>query len=262
MDNTNNMSLSDFFKENRKVAIAFSGGVDSAYLLYFAKCCKADVIAYFVKSQFQPQFEYEDVIKFAKKYDIKLKIIDVDVLANEAVKRNDALRCYYCKQTIFSSIQKIAKIDGYDLILDGTNASDDENERPGMKALKEMGIKSPLRICGLTKDEIRNLSKKAGLTTWNMPSYSCLATRVHVNEAITENTLKKIEECENYLASLGFSNYRVRVSNNNACVEIHKYQIPRFEQFEKTIFSEFEKYFNEIKWGERFGNIIGNSKGK
>lgn len=254
------MTLQEFFKENPRVALAFSGGVDSAYLLHTAKEYRATVTAYFIKTQFQPQFEYDDVLKLSKKINVPLKVIDIDILSDENVRSNNELRCYYCKQMIFSSLKKAALKDGYNIIIDGTNASDNASDRPGMKVLAEMNILSPLKMCNLTKEDIRKLSKQAGLPTWDKPAYSCLATRIHMTEEITEQTLKKVETAEAYLYSLGFVDHRVRVSDMDAVIQIEKIQVPRFEQYEQTISNKFEEYFDSISWGDREGNIIGRIK--
>ena len=159
------MTLQEFFAENPRAAIAFSGGVDSSYLLYAAVQCGADVHAYFAKTAFQPQFELDDAQRLAESVGAKLTVLELDALSSEDVARNPANRCYYCKQNIFGNLKRAAAEDGFTLILDGTNASDDAGDRPGMRALREMDVRSPLRECGLTKAEIRRLSHKAGLFT-------------------------------------------------------------------------------------------------
>ena len=146
------MEIKEFFEKYPKVAIAFSGGVDSSYLLYAAKQYAKRFTAYYVKSVFQPEFEYRDAVRLAEELGADISVIEADVLSSEDVKRNPENRCYYCKQLIFSNIKKKALEDGYTVVLDGTNASDDVNDRPGMKALKELEVRSPLRECGLTKD--------------------------------------------------------------------------------------------------------------
>ena len=211
--------LNDFFEKNPKVAIAFSGGVDSAYLLYTALKAGSDVKAYFVKSQFQPEFELEDAKRlvseladrFGQREDALMKVLPADVLACEIVAANPADRCYHCKQQIFVKILESAEAEGYRVILDGTNASDEEGDRPGMRALRELEVKSPLRLAGLTKDEIRRLSKDAGLFTWNKPSYACLATRIPSGVKITEEDLNRVEEAEAALEVMGFRDFRVRI---------------------------------------------------
>ena len=156
------MTLQEFFAENPRAAIAFSGGVDSSYLLYAAVQCGADVHAYFAKTAFQPQFELDDARRLAESVGAKLTVLELDALSSEDVARNPANRCYYCKQNIFGNLKRAAAEDGFTLILDGTNASDDAGDRPGMRALREMDVRSPLRECGLTKAEIRRLSHEAG----------------------------------------------------------------------------------------------------
>lgn len=220
------MTLKEFFNNHPKVALAFSGGVDSAYLLYAALEAGADVRAYFVKSQFQPEFELVDARRLVNELSERfghgtdfsaegetgfLKILPVDVLADAAVASNPADRCYYCKQRIFGRILDAAEADGYKVILDGTNASDEEGDRPGMRALREMEVKSPLRLCGLTKDEIRRLSRDAGLFTWDKPSYACLATRIPTGQPITAEDLQRVEKAEALLEAMGFRDFRVRV---------------------------------------------------
>ena len=149
------MELDQFFKENPKAALAFSGGADSAYLLYAAKQLGADVQAYYVKSVFQPKFELEDARRFTELLSVKLRILEVDVLGNGIIVANPCDRCYHCKKMIFEVIAKAAAGDGYQVLLDGTNASDEETDRPGMRALKELEVRSPLRECGITKEEIQ-----------------------------------------------------------------------------------------------------------
>ena len=144
------MDLQQFFKEYPKCALAFSGGVDSSYLLYAVKQYGADVRAYYVKAAFQPQFELDDAMRLADELQADMKVLRVDVLSDAVVRSNPKDRCYYCKQLIFSTILAEAKKDGYTMILDGTNASDDIADRPGFRALQELKVLSPLRITGLT----------------------------------------------------------------------------------------------------------------
>lgn len=240
------MNLSEFFEVNNRVALAFSGGVDSAYLLYAAKTCNADVTAYYVKSQFQPQFELDDAKRLADELDVKMKIIELDVLSDSEIVKNTSRRCYYCKRRIFSAICNAAISDGYTVVLDGTNASDDEGDRPGMQALKELSVKSPLRECGLTKDEIRTLSKEAGLFTWNKPAYACLATRVQTDEALTAEKLTKVEKSEDFLFSLGFSDFRVRTFDNIAKIQVTENQLAKLFEHHNEINTELKKYFKTV----------------
>lgn len=240
------MTIEEFFKENNKIAIAFSGGVDSSYLIYEAGKCGADVKAYYVKAQFQPEFELEDAVKLAKEVNVDMEIINVDVLKDEKVVQNPPNRCYYCKNAIFSTIIKKAKEDGYDVIVDGTNASDDADDRPGMKALEEMKVLSPLKICGLTKDEIRKRSKEAGLFTWDKPAYACLATRIKTGQKIDESTLKKVEECEGFMMDLGFSDFRIRVFDNSAKIQIREDDLSRLLNERTVVINKLKKHFDDV----------------
>lgn len=240
------MNLSEFFLENKKAALAFSGGVDSAYLLYAAKAAGADVRAYYVKSVFQPRFELEDAERLAGQLGTELRILEVDVLASGEVAANSPERCYHCKKLLFETIAKAAERDGYVILLDGTNASDEEGDRPGMRALKELSVRSPLRECGLTKDKIRELSKAAGLFTWDKPAYACLATRVSTGEPITREKLAATEAAENYLFSLGFRDFRVRLFGESARLQLPAAQMERALAKREEIVKELKQYYRAV----------------
>lgn len=240
------MTLDTFFKQNPKVALAFSGGVDSSYLLYAAIQSGAQIRAYYVKSMFQPQFEMEDAIRLAELLGADMKILHADVLAEKKVIENPANRCYFCKNTIFSMIWQTARNDGYTLLMDGTNASDDADDRPGMKALREMEVRSPLRECGLTKTEIRRLSHEAGLFTWDKPAYACLATRVPTGDPITADKLETTEWAEDYLSSLGFTNFRVRYMNGCARIQLPASQWKQLADNRQSIHSYLKQRYRAV----------------
>ena len=164
------MNLNEFFAEHPKAALAFSGGTDSAFLLYAGKRAGADIRPYFVRSQFQPEFEYQDALRLCRELGAELTVLELDALADPQVTANPANRCYFCKVGLFGTLARRALADGYTVLLDGTNASDDAGDRPGMKALQELQVLSPLRLCGLTKAEIRRQSREAGLFTWDKPA--------------------------------------------------------------------------------------------
>lgn len=223
------MTLQEFFGAHPKAALAFSGGVDSSYLLYAARRLGADVKAYYVKTAFQPEFEYQDALRLASQLGADIQVLTLDVLACPDVTVNPKNRCYFCKQHIFGSILRQAKADGYDTVLDGTNASDQVSDRPGMKALQEMKVLSPLRLTGLTKAEIRRLSQEAGLFTWDKPSYACLATRIPTGTEITGADLARTEWAEDHLMSLGFRDLRVRqLGGDLALVQLPEAQMDTF----------------------------------
>ena len=241
-----NMDLHDFFKLHPKAAVAFSGGVDSAYLLYAATQYAEDVTAYYVHAAFQPAFELEDAKKLAAGLGANMKIIDVDIFADETVLSNPPDRCYFCKRQIFGSILRAAAEDGYTLILDGTNASDDASDRPGMKALRELQVRSPLRECGLTKARIRELSKEAGLFTWDKPAYACLATRIPAGTRITSEILHATECAETFLFELGLTDFRVRYLDGNARLQVLERQLPFVLANRKRIIEELKKHYKSV----------------
>lgn len=245
------MTLSEFFAENGKIAVALSGGTDSSYLLYAAKSAGAETGAYFVKSQFQPEFERRDAEKICEMTQTRLTVIEADVLSDGRVAENGEERCYFCKKLVFGKILSAAEADGFTLVCDGTNASDDISDRPGFKALAEFGVLSPLRLCGITKDEVRRLSREAGLFTAYKPSYACLSTRIKTGERITAETLCKVERAETALFSRGYSDFRVRVSGNRARLQVKKDQLskaladwPETEKLLREYFSEAELDIN------------------
>ncbi len=240
------MDLAAFFQKYPKVAIAFSGGVDSAYLLYAAIAHGAEVRAYYVKSAFQPQFELEDAKKLANFLQADMRILEVDVLSAAPITQNPANRCYHCKKKLFQILCDTAKKDGFSILLDGTNTSDDSDDRPGMKALAELHVLSPLRICGLTKDTIRQLSKEAGLFTWNKPAYACLATRIPTGTPITLSMLEKTEHAESYLTKLGFSDFRVRLLGEGARLQVPEHQLGRILSYKREILAELKKYYSFV----------------
>lgn len=240
------MTLKEFFEEHPKVALAFSGGVDSTFLLYEAVRWGADIRAYFVKSQFQPDFELEDAKKAVEDIGASFKILEVDVLSDQHIRSNPDNRCYYCKKNIFNHILKAAEKDGYREIIDGTNASDKSEDRPGMIALEEMNVFSPLRICGLSKREIRILSKDAGLFTWDKPSYACLATRICTGTKIDDNILNRVEKSEDALRERGFSDFRVRLFHEAARLQLSSNEFERFFTMRHEIVDTIKPYFSDI----------------
>ena len=205
------MQLQQFFKQNPRIAVAFSGGVDSSYLLYAAKAAGCFVHAYFLKSEFQPQFEFDEANRIAEFIGVSLTVEKLSILGFPDVSGNTPERCYHCKTKILEKLWELARADGFSVLCDGSNADDDEADRPGMRALSELGVVSPLRDCGLGKSEIRFLSEKAGLPTYDKPAYACLATRIPTGTTITSDILGVVERAEAALFDMGFSDFRVRL---------------------------------------------------
>ena len=241
------MTLQDFFTEHPRAALAFSGGADSAYLLYAGLRAGTELRPYYVKTAFQPRFEYEDALRLCRELGAEPTVLQADALADEQVRANGPDRCYYCKIRIMSTILATAREDGYPVLLDGTNASDEAGDRPGMRALSELGVLSPLRLCGLTKPEIRRLSKVAGLFTWNKPAYACLATRIKTGEPIRPETLRAVEESEDFLFSLGFSDFRVRTAEGKALLQFPAEQLAAAYEHENRIRRRLEPLFAELR---------------
>ena len=240
------MTLEQFFQENPRCALGFSGGVDSAYLLYAGVKAGADIRPYFIKTAFQPTFELADAQKLARGLGVEVTVLELDALADPRVAANPADRCYFCKQNLFRTLKERAIADGYPVLLDGTNASDEAGDRPGMRALAELSVRSPLRECGLTKAEIRARSREAGLFTWDKPAYACLATRVPAGEAITADLLARVEGAEDALFRLGYTDFRVRVFHSAARLQLPRGQMERAVREAETIQAALKPYFTPI----------------
>ena len=236
------LNLEEFFRRTPKAALAFSGGTDSALVLWAAKRCGCDVRAYYVKTAFQPEFEYRDALRLARELDVPMTTVEVDILALRPAADNGPQRCYHCKRALFSHLREAARRDGYAVLLDGTNASDDAGDRPGMRALRELEVRSPLRECGLTKDDVRRLSKEAGLFTWDKPAYACLATRIPTGTAITAPDLERVERAESALHALGFRDFRVRLFQGLARVQVPAEQMPLALERREEVLSALENF--------------------
>ena len=249
--NEHGQKLARFFEEQPAVALAFSGGVDSSYLLYAARRAGCRVQPYYVKTRFQPEFEFADAKRLCAELGAEMRVIHADILAVDEVRANPANRCYFCKRAIFSRILSAAQADGFSLVIDGTNASDDASDRPGMRALREMQVRSPLREAGLTKAEIREASRQAGLFTWDKPAYACLATRIPSGIPIDSETLERVDRAETALRAMGFSDLRVRVHANAARIQLPEAQLARAIQQREAILNalkgDFPAVFLDLK---------------
>lgn len=218
------MTLQNFFQENPVCAVAFSGGVDSAVLLAAAAAYGRRTAAYFVRTAFQPGFELADARETVRVLGAELRVLEVDILKHPEVAANPAERCYYCKRALFARVLEAAERDGFPLVLDGSNASDDAGDRPGMRALAELGVRSPLRECGIGKAEVRRMAREAGLGVWDKPSYACLATRIPAGTVITAEALARAERGEAALMALGFSDFRLRLRGADGLLQVREEQ--------------------------------------
>ena len=170
-------------------------------------------------------------------------MIEVDILTHKDIAANPADRCYYCKKLLFSNLLAAAQKDGFYLLIDGTNASDNAAIRPGMRALKELNIRSPLRECNISKEKVRMLSKKMGLSTWNKAPYACLATRFPTETVITKEGLLAIEKGEEFLKNLGFSNLRLRFFHGAARLQLPKKELARAIKNREAILNGLAEFF-------------------
>ena len=234
-------------KSFNKVLVAFSGGVDSTYLLSVAlesleENCKA-IFARGAMISFQ---EEKEVLAMVQHYDFPVEVIDIDILDLEGFRENTPDRCYYCKKKLFETFQDYSERSGYSTVIEGTNVSDTNDYRPGRIALQELGIISPLLDVGLTKAEIRILSERRNLPTWNKPSMACLASRVPFGDTITAELLTRIAHAEAILHQKGYVECRVRVHKDIARIEIPIDNFSTFLQHRKEVTASM------LKLGFRF----------
>ena len=227
-------------KDYGSAAVAFSSGVDSAFLLYAAKEVLGDkVIAVTAKSCSFPQRELNEAKAFCESHKIRHFIFESEELDIEGFSHNPKNRCYLCKHELFEKIIKIAEDEGIAVILEGSNLDDNGDYRPGLQAVAELGIKSPLRDIGFTKEDIRVLSGNLGLPTWNKQSFACLSSRFVYGETISREKLGMVDKAEQLLLDLGFRQVRVRIHGTMARIEI----MP--EEFEKLISGEIRSQITE-----------------
>ncbi|WP_459476320.1 ATP-dependent sacrificial sulfur transferase LarE [Clostridium saccharoperbutylacetonicum] len=213
--------LVNYLKGLGKVVLAFSGGVDSTFLLKVGKEALGDNLkAVTIMSPYIPKWEIAEAEELVKELGVKHEIIKAPII--DSIKFNPEDRCYLCKTAVFNMILDVAKTQGYDCVIDGTNFDDISDYRPGLKALKELAVRSPLLECKITKAEIRAFSKELGLNTWDKPPYACLLTRIPYGNELKEEDFEKIENAEKYMMSIGFRAVRVRCHGDLARIEVSK----------------------------------------
>lgn len=250
-------NLVNYLKNLENAGVAFSSGVDSTYLLKVAHDVLGDsVTAFTAKSALFTKRELEEAEAFCKKEGIRHVIVDMDI---DLIRDNPTNRCYICKRNMFEQFLKTAKISNIQILLEGSNVDDEKDYRPGMMAIGELGIKSPLKLAGLSKNEVRILSKEAGLKTFDKPSFACLASRVAYGEKISEEKLNRIQNAEQFLFDLGFTQFRVRLHGELARIEVLPVDFGNLVSHREDIISKLKglgfKYISMDLEGYRTGSM-------
>ncbi len=216
-----------------KLVVAFSGGVDSTFLLKAAcDILKGDVTAVTIRTELHSGKEISEALLMAESLGVKHVKMEMSVLGSEEIENNLRERCYHCKTKVFTAIQEYAGKNGIKHVADGTNADDTGAHRPGLRALEELNVSSPLKDAGLGKNDIRRMSKLLGLETWEKPANPCLATRFPYGTKLTEDAIRKVDLAEDFIRNLGFKNVRVRSHGDTARIEVDREMIPRISEGE------------------------------
>jgi uncharacterized protein len=243
------------------VAVAFSGGVDSTFLLWTAKSVLGDgVIAVTARSRSFPGRELDEARAFCAREGIRHFVCDSEELDIEGFSGNPVNRCYLCKNELFTKIWAVARAEGVKAVVEGSNTDDEGDYRPGLQAVREQGVRSPLRESGLGKDEIRALSKAEGLPTWNKQSFACLSSRFVYGETITEGKLGMVDRAEQALLDLGFTQVRVRIHGDDiARIELDPEEFPRLMDGETR--RKVYETFKEIGFAYTALDLLGYRTG-
>ncbi|MBN2119670.1 MAG: ATP-dependent sacrificial sulfur transferase LarE [Candidatus Omnitrophica bacterium] len=252
--------LKRIVKDLGSVVVAYSGGLDSSFLLKVSNdVLGKKVLAVTSSSYSLPRRELEHARRVAKELGARHLITKTREFANRNYLRNPRERCYYCKKELFLRLGQIARKYNKKTIVDGTNTDDDSDFRPGNKAKKEFAIRSPLREAGLTKNDIRALARKLGFSFWDMPSFACLSSRIPYNTKIDKKTLKRVEKAEDFLISLGFRQVRVRDFGRLAKIEVERQEVKRLVT--KSLGHQVTGYLKKLGYGQVAVDLEGYKTG-
>ena len=237
--------LKEYLVSLESVAVAFSSGVDSTFLLYAAHDALGEkAIAVTASSCSFPKRELNEAKEYCSRLGVRHFIVESEELQIEGFAHNPTNRCYLCKHELFEKIIKIAHDQGIKEVAEGSNLDDNGDYRPGLMAVAELSVKSPLRTVGFTKQEIRDLSEYLGLPTWDKQSFACLSSRFPYGELITEEKLMMVDKAEQLLLDMGFHQLRVRIHGNVARIELLPEEFPKFmeESVRLTVYDKFKEY--------------------
>lgn len=237
--------LKEILSGMKKVLVAFSGGVDSTFLLKVAQeTLRKNVLAVIASSETYPQREQQEAVRLAQELDVRYMVIHTEELDNPEFASNPPQRCYFCKKELFAKLNDIARAEEIPVVLDGANYEDTSDFRPGTRAAEEFGVRSPLKEAGFLKGEIRQISKELKLPTWNKPSLACLSSRFPYYTEISHKNLTQVAQAEEILRDLGFRQIRVRHHNQIARIEIEQEEFPKITK--KNLREKIVKEFNKL----------------
>lgn len=237
--------LKEYLTSLESVVVAFSGGVDSSFLLKVAHdVLGSQVLAVTARSSTYPEREFNEAVAFAQQYGIAHKVILSEELEVEGFSSNPLNRCYLCKNELFTKIRQIADENHIKHVAEGSNQDDLSDYRPGLQAVAELSVVSPLRTAGLTKEEIRILSREMGLKTWSKPSFACLSSRFPYGQEITREKLAMVDKAEQYLIDLGFTQVRVRHHGDIARIELHPEELT--DLVRRNLMQDIYSYFKSL----------------
>jgi uncharacterized protein len=239
------LSLRANLRSMGRLLVAYSGGVDSAFLAWVANRELAEnMMAVLADSPSLARSQMRDAVSFAEEHQIPLTVINTDELDRPDYRRNDGARCFHCKDELFTVMEEFRQRNGFDAIAYGVNVDDQGDYRPGQKAAHQHGVAAPLLDAGLTKSEIRGLAEEGGLRVWDKPASACLASRIEYGRAVTREALSAVEEGEEALRQMGFRQFRVRHHGQIVRLEIAKDELPRAMTAEMA--AEFTRTFKAL----------------